>query len=55
MLPKVNYCFKGRVSNVSACGFYVNGQYFDVPKCAMHLGLSIDFGHISSQLKNILF
>ena len=72
--------FKGRFSNVSACGFHVNGQYVEVSKCAMHLGHSIssgdrteivkyakisfwssfnilgaDFGHISSQLKNVLF
>ena len=72
--------FKGRFSNVSACGFHVNGQYVEFSKCAMHLGHSIssgdrteivkyakrsfwssfnifkaDFGHISSQLKNVLF
>ena len=72
--------FKGGFSNVSACGFHVNGQYVEVSKCAMHLGRSIssgdrteivkyakrsfwssfnifraDFGHISSQLENVLF
>ena len=36
--------FKGRFSNVSACGFHVNGQYVDISKCAMHLGHSISSG-----------
>ena len=36
--------FKGRFSNVSACGFHVNGQYVEVSKCAMHLGHSISSG-----------
>ena len=44
MVLKVNYCFKGRFSNVSACGFHVNGQYVEVSKCAMHLGHSISSG-----------
>ena len=29
--------FKGRFSNVSACGFHVNGQYVEVSKCASTL------------------
>ena len=41
MVPKVNYCFKCRFSNVSASGFHVNEQYIEVSKCAMPLGHSI--------------
>ena len=36
--------FKGRFSNVSACGFHVNGQYVEVSKRAMHLGHTISSG-----------
>ena len=36
--------FKGTFSNVSACGFHVNGQYVEVSKCGMHLGHSISSG-----------
>ena len=33
--------FKGIFSNVSVCGFHVNGQYVEVSKCTMHLGHSV--------------
>ena len=49
--------FKGRFSNVSACGFHVNGQYVEVSKCAMHLGHSISSGdrtEIGKYAKNVL-
>ena len=42
MVSQFNYCFKGRCSNVSACGFHVNGQYVEISKCAMYLGHSGD-------------
>ena len=52
-------------SNVSACGFHVNGQYVEVYMCIMHLGHSISSGDrteivkhakiSSTRLKNVLF
>ena len=43
--------FKGRFSNVSACGFHVNGPYVEVSKCAMHHGHSISSGDITEIVK----
>ena len=57
MVPIVNEYFKGIFSNVSACGFHVNGQYVEVSKCAMHLGHSISSGDRTEIVKyaNISF
>ena len=51
MVPKVNYCFKGRFSHGSACGFQVNGQYVEVSKCAMNHGHSISSGNRTEVVK----